>query len=189
MVWSEGMAWLNPPPVAQNLPNGILRVVTADQTDFWQRTFYRFVHDNGHALLQPAPEEFSAEVSFSADYAAQYDQAGLMIRADSEHWIKAGIEYVGGKAHLAMVVTNGASDWSQMPLNGFTGVLGLRMTRMGDAVWMQYRLQEAWQMFRLAYFPPLALRAGPMCCSPSRAGLEVKFWDMTIGPPVSRQPY
>ena len=140
--------------------------------------------------MAPAPAEFSAEVSFSASYQAQYDQAGLFLRADESHWIKAGIEHVGGMAHLATVVTTGKSDWSQMPLPGFTGRLGLRLTRMGDAVWVQYRLETEWKMFRLAFFPDdLPVRVGPMACSPSRAGLEAEFHGFTLGPPVSHQPY
>lgn len=188
-MWTDGMTWLNP-PAAADVVGEVLHVVTGDRGDFWRNTFYGFVHDNGHALLAPTGAEFSAEVTFTATYQAQYDQAGLLIRADAAHWIKAGIEHVGGTAYLATVVTNGNSDWSQMPLPGFTGALGLRLTRIGDAVWMQYRRDQNWQMFHLAYFPPdLTVKVGPMACSPSRAGLEVRFRDFRLGEPVSRQPY
>ena len=34
---------------------------------------------------------------FRGDFAAQYDQAGLMLRVDAEHWIKAGIEFADGR--------------------------------------------------------------------------------------------
>ena len=113
-----------------------------------------------------------------------------MLRADAAHWIKAGIEYVGGRPYLATVVTNEKSDWSQMPLPGFSGYLGLRLTRVGDAIWVQYRLREDWMMFRLAYFPPdLTVTAGPAACSPSRAGLAVEFREFSLGPPRSRQAY
>jgi hypothetical protein len=77
-----------------------------------------------------------------------------------------------------------------MPLPGFTGTLSLRLTRIGDAVWVQYRLEEGWQMFRLAFFPPdLAVQAGPMACSPSRSGLNVTFRDFYLGPPRADKPY
>ncbi len=188
-MWTDGMTWLNPPALAATTGD-ILHVTTADQGDFWRNTFYGFVHDTGHALLAPTAVEFSAEVTFAADYQAQYDQAGLLMRADPSHWIKAGIEFVNGTAYLATVVTCDNSDWSQMPLPGFTGSLGLRLTRIGAAVWVQYRLAQDWQMFRLAPFPPdLPTSAGPMACSPSRAGLTVQFRDFRLGPPVSRQPY
>ncbi len=188
-MWSDDLIWINTPAFA-GMSGDVLRVVTGENGDFWRDTYYGFRHDDGHACLAPAGAEFTCEVSFTADYSAQYDQAGLMIRADAAHWIKAGIEYVNGAAHLATVVTNEKSDWSQMPLPGFTGALGLRLTRVGDAVWVQYRLAQAWAMFRLAYFPPeLPVSCGPMACSPSRAGLTVEFRDFRLGDPVSRQPY
>ncbi len=181
--------WLNPPDFAAHA-DGVLQVVTGDAGDFWRDTWYGFRHDNGHALLQAVEGAFTCEVTFSADFQAQYDQAGLMIRADAANWIKAGIEFVNGSPWLACVVTVDKSDWSQMPLPGFNGSLGLRLTRIGDAVWVQYRIEDTWVMFRLAYFPPdLAVSAGPMTCSPSRAGLAVAFRDLYLGPPKSLQPY
>ena len=188
-MWTEGMIWLNPPASATT-DGETLYVTTGDKGDFWRNTFYGFIHDTGHALLAPTELEFSAEVTFTADYRAQYDQAGLFLRLDESCWIKAGIEYVNGTAHLATVVTHGSSDWSQMPLPSFTGDLGLRLTRVGDAVWVQYRIADDWKMFRLANLPPgPGFRVGPMACSPSRAGLTARFRDFRLGPPISRQPY
>jgi len=189
----EGMTWLNPPPAAVT-EGAHLSVTTGSESDFWRTTFYGFVHDNGHALLAPAPEEFTAEVWFEADYSAQYDQAGLMIHADATHWVKGGIEYVNGTPHVAVVITNGQSDWSQMPLAALTGPFGLRMTRAGDAVWVHYATEPGglWKMVRLGHFPRgLALSAGPMACSPSRkdGGLVVRFAGFHLGAPVSRTPY
>jgi regulation of enolase protein 1 (concanavalin A-like superfamily) len=187
------MDWLNP-PAGVEAGDGALVVTTGPESDFWRGTFYGFSHHNGHALLAAAPEEFTAEVWFEADYAQQYDQAGLMIHADEAHWVKGGIEFVGGKPHVAAVVTNGHSDWSQMPLAALDGPFGLRMTRMGDAVWVQYatRPGEDWALVRLAYLQTgLAYRAGPMACSPSRkdGGLVVRFSVFRLGPPASPKPY
>ena len=188
MGWTDGMTWMNPPPHAAET-DGILHVRTGDRQDFWRRTFYGFVHDDGHALLAPTEGAFSAEVTFEGDYRAQYDQAGLMLRVDESVWIKAGVEYVGGRRWLAVVVTLGRSDWSQLPLAG-DGPVGLRLTRKCDAVWVQYRTEGDWVMARLAHLPAdLPALAGPMCCSPSREGFEVRFWDFRLGAPVSEQPY
>jgi hypothetical protein len=185
----DQLTWLNAPDFS-SLRDGVLNLVTSEGGDFWRDTFYGFRHDNGHAKLGATEASFSCEVTFTADYQAQYDQAGLMLRADAAHWIKAGVEFVNGTAWLACVVTTEKSDWSQMPLPGFTGTLSLRLTRIGDAVWVQYRLEEGWQMFRLAFFPPdLAVQAGPMACSPSRSGLNVTFRDFYLGPPRADKPY
>lgn len=187
------MTWLNPPQGVETTDKELV-VTTGAESDFWRTTFYDFVHDNGHALLAPAPEEFTAEVWFDAAYSQQYDQAGLMIHADAAHWVKGGIEYVGGTPYVAVVITNGRSDWSQMPLAPLAGPFGLRMTRAGDAVWVHYAMAPGgpWSLVRLGYFQTgLALQAGPMACSPSRkeGGLVVRFRDFHLGPPVSRKPY
>lgn len=185
----SAMEWLNPPAKARHDAAG-LHVTTGDQTDFWHGTYYGFQHHNGHFLHQPAPAEFSLETTLRADFSQQYDQAGLMIRADATQWVKCGIEFVGGTAFLAVVVTNGMSDWSQMPLPGFDGRLRLRLTRVRDAVWVQYLAEGVWKMLRLAYFPPgLAVDAGVMCCSPSRAGLEVVFEAVALTAPISTEAY
>lgn len=189
MGWTDSMTWMNP-PASVHEAEGVLHVRTGDRQDFWRRTFYGFVHDDGHALLAPTEGAFSVEVTFEGDYEAQYDQAGLMLRVDESLWIKAGVEFVGGVRWLAVVVTLGRSDWSQLPLPGDAGPVCLRMTRVGDAVWVQYRVGDEWVMARLAHLPAdLPALAGPMCCSPSRAGFEVRFRDFRLGPPVSGQPY
>ena len=41
-------------------------------------------------------------------------------------------------------------------------------------------------MLRLAYLPEGPAMVGPMCCSPERAGLEVRFADLRIGDPIPR---
>jgi len=57
---------------------------------------------------------FILELSFDNkfDFFTQFDQAGICIRLDSEHWLKTGIEVVDEKPRLSCVVTNGYSDWS-----------------------------------------------------------------------------
>ena len=189
MRWDREMQWMSPPKSVAWV-DGELRVVTGLQGDFWRGTYYGFHHHNGHFLHQPAASEFTAELRFRAAFSALYDQAGLMIRADEAHWIKAGVEYVAGVAYFAVVVTIGMSDWSQMALPLPVGVIELRVSRSGDAVWVQYLHAGTWRMCRLAYFPPdLAVEVGPMCCSPSRDGLSVRFLHYELGPLETKSAY
>ena len=89
------------------------------------------MRDNGHFA-----DTGALALRFRGDFAAQYDQAGLMLRVDEEHWIKAGIELADGRMWLSVVVTNGVSDWSQQPAPApdADGWYDIRAVREGDAI-------------------------------------------------------
>ncbi|RYG44508.1 DUF1349 domain-containing protein [bacterium] len=176
------MRWLNEPPLWSD-KDGVLTLQTGEKTDFWRRTHYGFVRDDGHVYGQDVEGDFAASIAFSAEYRELYDQAGLMVRLDESNWIKAGIEYTDGKHHLSAVVTREFSDWSVLPLEGDPGEVRLRISRYGEAVRVEYALGEGpFQMLRLAYLEPgRSAFVGAMSCSPERAGLVARFWDFRIG--------
>ncbi|MFD0981836.1 DUF1349 domain-containing protein [Tropicimonas aquimaris] len=174
--------WLNRPEVlAQEADE--LRLRTGEGGDFWRETHYGFVHASGHALLHDMPERFAAELRFEGRFAAKYEQAGLLLWESETRWIKAGVEYADGRPNLAVVVTDGRSDWSMAPADPEVTEWRLRMTVTGAAVIAHARGAEDWQILRVSGFTPRgAVRLGPMACSPLGAGLEVCFRDMTVGP-------
>jgi uncharacterized protein len=182
------MKWLNEGPTWKENGN-TLSATTGMGTDFWRVTFYDFVRDTGHSYFDSITEDFSAEVSFSGEYKALYDQAGLMIRLNEESWIKAGIEFTDGKQHFSAVVTRGSSDWSVLPLSDNPSQLRLRLTRHADAGRIQYSLDgEVYYLLRLAPFPAIGPSlVGMVCCSPKRAGFQAHFSDFRIGPPISKE--
>lgn len=179
--------WLNPPP-EWNLDESVLRLETGSETDFWRDTLYGFRRDSGHALLIPVTGDFTAHLTFDAVYETLYDQAGLMLRRDEGLWLKAGIEFSDDVANMSVVVTRGASDWSTAVLSGVAGPQRLRLTRLADAVVVQFRnAANRWQLLRVADFPAGAtLQIGPMACSPQRAGFKVRFTEFTIGPAATQ---
>ncbi len=79
------------------------------------------------------------------------------------------------------------SDWAVAPLPADAAgrPITIRASRAADAVTIRYKVDDGpFQLLRLAYLPPGAeLVAGPMCCSPSRAGLIVRFDPVRVGPP------
>lgn len=173
----DAATWLNcPPEVRADGPD--LLVTTADKTDFWRTTGYGYVTDNGHALLAGFPVGSHAEVGFVADFTDLYDQAGLMVRINRNTWLKAGTEFNEGVPQLSTVVTHGVSDWSQTAVPEWAGQsVTLRVSREGDALTVRARAgDEPWRMIRLAPLDPAAVATvGPYCCSPTRAGLTVRF--------------
>ena len=183
LPWAGG-SWLNPPAEARE-DGTDLHVTTREGGDFWRTTSYGFVHDDGHALLVPFPSGTAVEVSFVADFAELYDQAGALVRVDAGTWIKAGIERSDGAPQLGAVVTHGTSDWSLAPVPDWAGrEVTVRVSRAGDAVTVRARCgDEPWRMVRLAWLDPAAqAQAGPFCCSPLRAGLQVRFTRFATGP-------
>ncbi|WP_151769997.1 DUF1349 domain-containing protein [Streptomyces abyssomicinicus] len=183
IAWDDA-AWLNP-PAATAVDGTDLLVTARDRSDFWRTTGYGFVRDDGHALLTGFPAGSAVEVTFVAAFDALYDQAGLMIRVDAHTWIKAGVEMSDGVPHLGAVVTHGRSDWSLSPVPDWHGrLVTVRASRAGDAVTVRARTPEhPWRMVRLAPLEPGATAtAGPFCCSPERAGLQVRFTRFTTGP-------
>lgn len=179
--------WLNEPPHWID-EDGRLSVTTAGETDFWQRTFYGFVHDDGHFRYVDAAGDFTAAVSFEGQYETLYDQAGLMVRVDAENWIKLGIEFSDGECNFSLVCTvGGKSDWSVIPAGRLAGVQRVRITLIGDAAIAHYRKADGnWQMMRLCPFPAARpIQVGPMTCSPKRSGFAVAFTDFIIEPPLA----
>jgi regulation of enolase protein 1 (concanavalin A-like superfamily) len=184
--WQE-MTWLNPPERGE-VVDGRLEVVTRPMTDFWRTTSYGFVHDDGHFLGAALDGEAALEVTFTGAFSEQFDQAGLMLRAGPDLWIKAGVELSDGVLFASAVVTLGHSDWAVAPLPAGSAHLPItiRASRTGDGVTIRYRVGDAasWQLLRVAFVPPDAeLLAGPMCCSPTRGGLVVRFEPVRVGPP------
>ncbi len=179
--WAAGR-WLNPPP-AHRIDGADLIVAAGEGSDFWRTTSYGFVHDSGHALLVDLPDQSAVEVSFILDYDAQFDQAGVLVRADEGQWTKAGVEMSDGVPQAGAVVTRAVSDWSVAPVPDWLGrEVTVRASRDGDALTIRACADGPWQLVRLVPIDPdLDWRAGPFCCAPTRAGLEVRFTRFTMG--------
>jgi hypothetical protein len=184
----EQGAWLNE-PAEWGFEAGGLRVVTDHGTDFWRETHYGFTRDSGHVLGLGTAGDFTAELRVQAEYRALYDQAGIMLRLDERRWLKAGIEFSDGQAMLGSVLTLDRSDWATGPYAGDPGDFRLRLTVAAGVLRLQASPDgRRWGLVRLAPFPPAAsYTVGPMCCTPERAGLVVRFTEFRLGPPLGRE--
>jgi regulation of enolase protein 1 (concanavalin A-like superfamily) len=170
------MNWYNEPP-AWSDQGRALTVTTGPKSDFWRKTHYGFIRDNGHFYYENTAGDFVVEVKIEGKYHELYDQAGLMLRADEQNWIKTGIEYVDGVQHVSAVVTREYSDWSVIALPHNPAAIWLRVTRKAEAVEIFYSLDGVhYTMMRLAYLTPVGvLQVGPMCASPDGGGFDVRF--------------
>jgi len=178
----DPITWLNPPSHWRRV-DGELIVMTDDGTDFWRKTEYGFIRDNGHFAHGTVVGNFSVEVSFVGKYTTLYDQAGLMLRLDADRWVKTGIEFVNDSLHFSTVVTNDTSDWSLLPCDEMAdATVRVRLVRKGSTVSTAFRRPDGhWQTARVAGFPgERRCQVGVMCCSPQRAGFQVRFSDFAV---------
>ena len=175
------MSWLNP-PAAEHYADGVLTVRSKGKTDFWRKTFYGYVTDNGHFMHLPMLGEFTMQARVNGDYAALYDQAGLMVRLDEKHWMKCGTEFVDGKRWASVVVTHDFSDWSTMEDVSQTGAVWWRVVRKKDSIEAQCSKDgEKFLTIRQGYFPAdVQVKVGVMCAAPEGAGFDATFDQLTV---------
>lgn len=175
------MKWFNEPASAKQSGDEFI-VTTKPKTDFWRKTFYDYVTDNGHFLFLPVAGDFTFESRVAAKYAALYDQAGLMVRVDSSNWLKCGLELVDSIGHASVVATRDFSDWSTV--RGITAKepLWWRIVRKGSSLEVLYSLDgKNFASTRLGYLPlPSFVDTGIMCCSPEGAGFESIFDEIRL---------
>lgn len=173
--WSTG-SWTHP-PVATRTEGTDLVVEAREGSDAWRHTSYGFVHDSEHALVAPMQAGTAVEVVLTSDFREQFDQAGIFLRAAEDQWVKAGLELSDGVSQVGAVVTAGSSDWSVAPTPEWSGRrVRLRASWDGGALTVRAGLDgENLRLVRVAPLRANELDAGPFCCAPARAGLEVRF--------------
>ncbi len=186
MTFAQGI-WLNE-PAAWRLDHEALLVTTDARTDFWRETHYGFIRDSGHLFGVATNGDFTAELRVQAAYQELYDQAGIMVRLDAANWIKAGIELSDGQAMLSSVLTLGQSDWATAAYAHDAADFRLRVTVAQGVLRLQVSADGlVWPLSRLCPFPRSdRYLVGPMCCTPERAGLDVRFSEFRVGPPSDR---
>lgn len=177
------MHWHNEPPAWHEQADQ-LWLKTALKTDFWRKTHYGFIRDSGHFYGQEITGDFVAKVKVTGRYEQLYDQAGLMVRADEQTWLKCGVEFVEGVQYASAVVTRDRSDWSVAPLVGQPPHLWLSVERTAETIAIQYSLDgQHYQLLRIADFvAPDSLWVGPMAASPEREGFEATFEAFSLQP-------
>lgn len=191
---SSGLNWKNNPATAKLEEGEGLRVIPKPKTDFWRKTFQEPPANraSGHALLYPVPlnlQKWSAEVVFTINPQTLYDQAGLFVYADDQHWLKAGVEVEGGKPRMSCVVTDGESSWNftkwQTVKDVKVRVLGTMFLRVCECT-VEYfdKKDDQWCFLREGQInltkEGAGVSVGMMCCAPkkeegSEEGMDVVF--------------
>ena len=180
---AETPAWLNAPQVWK--ADGAGLIMRADTgSDFWRLTLAKGrTMDIGHLYFREVAGDFVSTVTVEADYGADADQTGLMVRVNAANWMKTGVEWLHGVPHAATVFTRDWSDGSVERLAGWKGPIRFRVTRRGPILTCGYaRPGEAFFDTRLGHLPMgEAAQLGLTTCAPFGPGFEARFSDWTVG--------
>lgn len=175
------MTWMND-PASCSQSGARLLVQSRAQTDFWRKTFYGYITDNGHFFRLTASGDFTFQARINGQYVALYDQAGIMVRLDPENWMKCGTEFFDGQRHASVVFTRDFSDWSTMPDLSNSGPIWWRVVRKKDSIeTLCSRDRKSFMSVRQGYFVPgVKVGVGIMCAAPEGPGFEAVFDDVKL---------
>jgi uncharacterized protein len=180
LIWR--MTWMNE-PASWKKDGDKLVVKSKAKTDFWRKTFYGYITDNGHFFHFAMKGDFTFEARVNGQYAALYDQAGLMMRLDAENWMKCGTEFFDGARHASVVFTRDFSDWSTMPDLSKTEAVWWRAVRKKDSIETLCSADgKNFTSVRQGYFVPgVQVEVGIMCAAPEGTGFEASFDGLKLG--------
>jgi len=175
--------WFNQPTTFQF--GAGLEIYTNEKTDFWQRTHYGFQRDDGHCLFTRQAGNFTLSTHVEFRPQSQYDQCGLMVRIDSENWIKASTEYENEThSRLGSVVTNlGYSDWATQDILSSHQEMWYRISRVGSDFILENSYDgQKWLQLRVAHLHQAAeaLEIGVYACSPVGKDFWCRFKQLAI---------
>lgn len=176
-------------PESLKTMDGVLKLHTKPDTDFWLKTHYGFERYNGHVLYDEIEGDFEAVTELEMDPRYTFDQSGLFVEVDQDNWLKTSVEYIpGGPSHLGAVVTrDGYSDWSTRNADSklFKHRLQFKVTREGEDFFIHARIAgEEWEQLRIAHLRCPAgrpLKVGLYSASPgTEGGFETTFYSFEI---------
>ncbi len=127
--------WINEPS-GWTADGDALTFSVTGETDLWRQTHYGYTYDTAPMYGRTVEGDATVRVTFTGQYAEQYDQAGAILRADENNWIKAGV----GSSSTAPAADQRRrrpadfSDWSVMRAPEGTTSVTFELVREGDSV-------------------------------------------------------
>jgi uncharacterized protein len=170
------MKWFNQPASATQSGDQLV-VRTKPKTDYWRKTFYDYVTDNGHFFFLPVIGDFAL---------------GKLCRRKIQRALRSGrADGADRQQQLAEVRPRTRRSYRSRQRRPYTRVLRLvhhsrhhhertavvahRSKRLFPRSFLLSRRQSLIST-RLGYLPmPASVDAGTMCCSPEGAGFESTF--------------
>ncbi len=176
----NNLKWTNEPK-EYFISDSRIEFVTENNTDLWQRTYYKFRNDNA-PILQTKTDEiefsFTTKVEFNSN--SNFDQAGIVVYLDSENWIKSSIEYGDeNSSYLGAVVTNnGYSDWSTSQISSKIKSIWFRLSRRDSDFCIETSFDGiSFKHIRICHIFNLGktVNFGLYACSPENGSFKATF--------------
>ncbi|HJO92575.1 MAG TPA: DUF1349 domain-containing protein [Victivallales bacterium] len=180
----NGFYWFNQPKHFKT-GNG-LEIYTDTKTDFWQKTNYGFMRDDGHCLFTKITGDFTAMTHVEFDPKEKYDQCGILARVNEQNWIKASTEFEDSKiSRLGSVVTNlGYSDWATNDISSSYNKMWYKINRRSN----DFRIESSfdgtkWNQMRITHLHSASeqIEIGMYACSPIGRNFHCRFFVFSIG--------
>lgn len=125
--------WMNEPEnviLAENK----MTVQIAGQTDFWQSIHHNLKKDNGAFFYKKIEKNFTLTLKWTFENAYNFNQCGIMVRADERHWFKASLMSANEKnVEIGTCLTIlGHSDWAGAKIKYMPHEIYYKLERQGD---------------------------------------------------------
>lgn len=174
-------------PKSYKIDDDKVEIVTAPNTDLWQRTYYHFRNDNAPVFQMETEKKyfsFLVKTEFLESH-HRFDQCGVVLYLDSENWLKASIEYENDEfQHLGSVVTNmGYSDWATTEISARVKSMWYRLSRREDDYCIECSEDGVrFKQMRVCHLHQGAgrIRFGIYACSPENSSFKAVFTDFRL---------
>ncbi|MCQ2237733.1 MAG: DUF1349 domain-containing protein [Bacteroidaceae bacterium] len=174
-------------PESCTINGDTIEIVTKQQTDLWQRTYYHFQNDNAPVLQIPTQEQyfsFTVRTDFTESH-HRFDQCGVVMYLDSENWLKGSVEYENEEfQHLGSVCTNGGySDWATTAIPANVKSMWYRLSRRADDFCIECSTDGVnFSQMRVCHMAVAtdAIKFGIYACSPEESSFKAVFTDMKV---------
>ena len=174
-------------PANFTVSNDTVEIITAPNTDLWQRTYYNFQNDNAPVFQMETDEKFfsfTVKTNFAESH-TRFDQCGVVMYLDSENWLKASIEYENADfQHLGSVVTNnGYSDWATVEISAAVKSMWYRFSRRESDYCIECSADgKKFSQMRICHMHKGAgkIQFGIYACSPENSSFKAIFTNFEI---------
>lgn len=181
----KNLKWIREPK-NYSVTEDKIEIITMPYTDLWQRTYYNFRNDNAPVLQMKTDTKyfsFIVKTEFKSNH--RFDQCGVVMYLDSDHWFKASIEYENGDfQHLGSVVTNnGYSDWATTTIDASIQAMWYRFSRRENDYCIESSIDGiTYNQMRIFHMckGDNTIQFGVYACSPEDSSFKATFTNMAI---------